>query len=305
MRGYLVVAALLGALGSAHADSTDQKKADALFEQGRALIEAHDDAGACGKFNEAIKLDPDAAGTMLNLGLCNQNLKKYRLALYWFRKAQARAHETNLPEYEKAAGIHTTDIIAWIATVKVEVNTPDVRVKIDGEVISPEDYLRIEIDGGHHVLDASAPGHRSSHQEFEVTGKGGKTLHVNLEVGDDSVVIDRGSNRRKIAVYTAIGGGLLMVASGVVSLVERSDYNHCVSDNMVQLQNSGCTYDSVEHDRKVARWVGTPLFAAGAVAVGVAAFVYLTAPTRERVNQTAFVPTVSGDGVGLAAVGRF
>src|SRR5882724_8619438 len=82
----------------------DQKRADALFAEGRKLIDAHDDVGACEKFNEAIKLDPDAAGTMLNLGLCNEHLKKFASALYWFRKAQARAHETQLPEYETAAG---------------------------------------------------------------------------------------------------------------------------------------------------------------------------------------------------------
>ena len=50
---------------------------------------------------------------MLNLGLCNQKLSKYRLALYWFRKAQARAHETNLPEYEQAAGQRTRDLANW------------------------------------------------------------------------------------------------------------------------------------------------------------------------------------------------
>ncbi|MFT3697529.1 MAG: hypothetical protein QM831_30580 [Kofleriaceae bacterium] len=304
MRGTALVAALALVTSSAVADPESQKKADALFAEGRKLIETHDDAGACEKFNQAIKLDPDAAGTMLNLGLCNQNLKKYRLALYWFRKAQVRAHETNLPEYETAAGNRTKDLSERIATIKVEVNTPNARVRLDGEVISPEDYLRVEIDGGHHVIEATAPGHKAFHQEIDVTGKGGETVSVNLEVGDDSVIVDRGHERRKKAVYLAIGGGALMVASGIVSLVARQRYFACVDGGFVK--DGTCTTENTpENEKWNARWIGTPLFGVGLAAVGVATYIYLSAPTRERVNQTAIVPTVSGDGAGLAAVGSF
>ena len=100
-----------------------QKRADELFEQGRKLLNAEpsDPAGACAKFNEAIKLDPDAPGTMLNLGLCNEKLHKYQTALYWFRKAQARAAETKppLPDYENAAKEHTFDLAGKVATIKI------------------------------------------------------------------------------------------------------------------------------------------------------------------------------------------
>ena len=122
MRVSVAVAAFLWAAGVAHADPTSQKRADELFAEGRKLIEKHDDAGACEKFDEAIKLDPDAAGTMLNLGLCNQNLKKYRRALYWYRKAQVRAHETSLPEYEQAAGQRTKDLVELVSVIKVELS---------------------------------------------------------------------------------------------------------------------------------------------------------------------------------------
>src|SRR5450432_714119 len=194
MRVSVLVATLWLGVGVASADPTAaQEKSKALFEDGRKLIEAHDDAGACAKFNEAIKLDPDAAGTMLNLGLCNQNLKKYRLALFWFRKAQARAHETNLPEYEAAAGTRTKDLVALVATIQIDASPADTRVKLDGEEISAADYLHVEIDEGHHVLDASSPGHKASHQEFDVQGKGGQTVSVHLEVGDDSIIIDHGA----------------------------------------------------------------------------------------------------------------
>src|SRR5687768_14215385 len=109
-------------VGSALADDGTRKRADELFEQGRKeLNEAGTNpaknAAACEKFDEAIKLDPEAPGTMLNLGLCNEKLEKYKTALYWFRKAQARASETGLPEYEEAAKEHTGDLAKKVATI--------------------------------------------------------------------------------------------------------------------------------------------------------------------------------------------
>lgn len=313
MRVPVALAALLFGFGVASADQASQKRADDLFAEGRKLIEQHQDAAACAKFDEAIKLDPDAAGTMLNLGLCNQNLHKYRLALYWFRKAQARAHETNLPEYEDAAGKRTQLLAGQIALVKIQLSAttpPDAVVRIDGEQIAQADYLHVEIDEGHHTLDARAPGHKASHSEFDVKGKGGETLTVDLVVGQD--VTDPGAGRRKIAVLTAIGGGALLLGSGAISLIAHHNYVKCTSGSALTPGVDGCqettqqgAQDYANRQYTLARWVATPIFIGGAVAVGVATYLYLTAPEKERVDQTAIVPTLSPDGAGLAAVGRF
>src|SRR5690242_9858288 len=60
------------------------------FDEGRALMDAHEPAQACAKFEQSIRLDPDAAGTMLNLGLCNAELDRVATSLRWFRKALTR-----------------------------------------------------------------------------------------------------------------------------------------------------------------------------------------------------------------------
>ncbi|MEO8554036.1 MAG: hypothetical protein ABI678_28875 [Kofleriaceae bacterium] len=316
MRVSVAMAALLSSWGVASADPATQKRADDLFGEGRKLIEQHQDAAACAKFDEAIKLDPDAAGTMLNLGLCNQNLKHYRLALYWFRKAQARAHETNLPEYEQAAGERTQLIAAQIAIVKVQLSgttPPDAVVRIDGEQIPPADYLHVEIDEGTHTLDARAAAHRSSHSEFDVKGRGGETLTVDLVTGED--VVDRGAGQRKIAVLTAIGGGALLLTSGAIALIAHHNYVKCTSGSTLTPSITGCpgsnatdfvpAQNYANDQWHLARYWATPIFIGGALAVGVATYLYLTAPEKERLDQTAIVPTFSSDGAGLAAVGRF
>jgi hypothetical protein len=305
-------------LGTALADDTPgkQKRADELFEQGRKLLaEAGTDkekvAEACTKFDEAIKLDPEAPGTMLNLGLCNEKLEKYKTALYWFRRAQARASETKLPDYEAAAKEHTVDLAGKVATIKITFPTPppaETKVKIDGMEISPADYLHAEVDPGPHTLVAGAPGKRIYTQEFTVEGRGGQTLEITFVEGDNTVVIDRGATRRKIAIFAAIGGGVLMLSAGGVALYAKSKYDLCTTKGKL---DDPLTPDCPETDPvaataygnkyvKMSRRVGTSLFAAGGVAIAVAAVLYFTAPAKERIDRTVFVPTVSPDQVGFA-----
>ena len=313
LRVSVVVATLLVAITLAHADPSSQKRADDLFAQGRKLIEAHDDIGACNKFDEAIKLDPDAAGTMLNLGLCNQNLKKYRLALRWFRKAQNRAHETNLPEYELAAGTRTKDLVDLVATIKIELSAttpPDARVRLDGEEIYAADFLHVEIDGGHHVLDTAAADHKPQHQEFDVVGKGGQSITVDLVPGDNSVLVDHGADRRRNAILTASVGGAFLVGAGVISGIARVHFGHCVSSGTLTPNTAAMPTNCPGKDdvsarnyandqQHLARYWGTSFFVVGTAAVGVATYMYLTAAQRERINQTVWVPTLAPDGVGL------
>lgn len=307
------------------------KEADMLFEQGRKKLEEADAlfaqakketnpqlaadkkveaekkaTEACEKFGDAIKLDPTAAGTMLNLGLCNEKLTKFKTALYWFRKAQFRATETKLPDHEKAAREHTTDLATKVATVTIafsEPPPPNAKVKIDGEEIKPDDYGHAEVDPGSHVLDAGAPGKKIVHEEFTVEGKGGQTMTIAFVAGENSIIVDRGRGRRRTALYLAIGGGVLWGASAVVSGWAKSKYNS--ANAIFVITQSPEDASKVNHYKDIARYYGTGLFVAGAVAIGVGAMLYFTAPQRERVDQTVFVPTIGPDQLGFAASGSF
>ncbi len=335
MRGLgvsLAVASWL-LLGSALADDKagKQKRADELFEQGRKMLnEAGDDktqiAAACEKFDEAIKLDPEAPGTMLNLGLCNEKLDKYKTALYWFRKAQARAFETHLPEYENAAKDHTRTLAEKVATVKITFSSPPpdgTKVRIDGEEIAPADYLHAEVDPGHHSLVVGAPGRKVFTQEFDVQGRGGDTLNVTLVEGESVIVVDRGAARRRNAYILAGGGVAMWAASGIISWWAKSKYDNYASGGMAitgpnddpggfcgtEAPANDCTVaeatDGANHYQSIARWVGTPIFIAGSLAIGGAIVMYVTAPDKERIDQTVFTPVVSPNEVGFALSRRF
>lgn len=331
----LVAACLVGMLlGTAAADdkSGKQKRADELFVEGRKLLEAgENNAGAaCEKFNEAIKLDPEAPGTMLNLGLCNELLFKYKTALYWFRKAQARAAETGLNDYEAAAKEHTVALKKdKVATIKIAFSTPapdGTRVKIDGDEVAPADYLAAEVDPGPHELVVGAPGKKIVTQSFNVEGRGGQTITIDLVEGDNVTISDPGAGRRKAAIITAAGGGVLLLGSLGVSLYARGKYTDCADNGTLKLDPNNDTMlapacaahqpdpsmatqeEAVKFTdkyRKMALYWGTGLFIAGVATVGVAAFLYFTAPDKERIDRTVFVPTLSPNEVGFALTRSF
>jgi tetratricopeptide (TPR) repeat protein len=114
------------ALACLAATAHEDPEADRLFEEGRKLLDTRPEQ-ACAKFDEAIKRDPDAPGVLLNLGLCNEKLGKYKTALYWFRKAQVRATESNLPDYVDAAVKHTATLTKQVARVNIQFTEPTPR----------------------------------------------------------------------------------------------------------------------------------------------------------------------------------
>jgi hypothetical protein len=322
-----VVSWVLIGTATAQEKSGKQQRADELFEQGRKELNAAGDdktkiASACEKFDQAIKLDPEAPGTMLNLGLCNEKLDKYKTALYWFRKAQARASETRLPDYETAAKEHTVDLASKVATIKIVFAggaAPEgTKVKIDNDEIAPADYLHAEVDPGHHTLVAGAPGRKIVTQEFDVEGRGGQTLTLELVEGSDTVIVDRGAGRRRAAIIIAVAGGALMATSGGISWWAKSRYRIYASDGAAMAggndggkfcKTGSCTTDEAtegaNHYQHIARYYATPIFVAGLAASVGAIVLYVTAPDKERIDRTVFTPVVTPTDVGFALTRSF
>lgn len=316
--------AILLAGGIAHADP----QSDQLFDEGRKLLDAGDAKGACDKFDKAIQIDPTAAGTMLNLGLCNEKLGKYATALHWFRKAQTAAAEATprLTQHEQVAKDHTVTLAGKVATIAITFSSgeapPDTKVKIDHADVAKEDYGRAEVDPGHHVLDAAAPNMVNVHQEFDVADKpgAGPTLAVAFVSGSNTITIDRGATRRKIAYGMGIGGLVLMGVAVIYGEHEKKLYcdnviggDACGCDNTpppcsptgvgtLKGNNASVVNDGPLHNAHV---YGTGIFVAGVAAVGGAIVLYVTAPHVEKIDQTVFIPTLTRDSAGFALSGRF
>src|SRR4051794_8883317 len=95
VRRLVAVACVIGSVSVAIAD---RSKADLLFDEGRKLANDGKFKEACEKFQAAIELDPEAPGTLLNLGQCNEKLAKLGSAIGWYRKAEAHGRQYKMQE---------------------------------------------------------------------------------------------------------------------------------------------------------------------------------------------------------------
>ncbi|MCX5741236.1 MAG: tetratricopeptide repeat protein [Proteobacteria bacterium] len=290
---------------SAHAEDANakQQEADRLFTEGRELLAKKQPNEACEKFERANQLDPLAAGTKLNLGLCYEELGKYHTAIKWFREALARAAESHLPDHEEAARTHTQMLVLKVPSIAIELAAPvpaELRITIDGEEIKASDYAHVELDPGAHQLVARAPGKRIARQAFELATAANKTISLALIDGDSTLMLDPGKPRR----YVAYGAGVVGVGLWVATLVYGLNKKAFYDQEKAEMTPAG--NDAANGAARALRRTGTTMFAVGTLAIGGAALLYFTAPDKRAAADTmAWTPTLSTDGVGVAYAGRF
>ena len=166
MISCLSAAILCGGARPAAAQPTpeDAALATTLFQDGRALMAGGRIAEACPKLEESQRLDP-GGGTLLNLALCHEQAG--RLARSWseFNDAAAVARRDGRRDRELAADSHAAAL--WPRLSKLTVVVPPLsmvqglRVDWDGREMDRAAWsTAIPVDGGEHVVRATAPGRR-------------------------------------------------------------------------------------------------------------------------------------------------
>lgn len=167
MRAPLIVLsvcllAVLHPLPAAAQPGSRSAAAEALFREGRRLMDLHQYAEACPKLAESQELDP-AAGTLLNLGDCYE--KTGRMASSWgaFNEASRSAQARNRADWEKIGRERAAAIEPHVSrltlTVPAGVDMPELRLSRDGVPVGrPEWGVAIPVDAGRHKIEASAPG---------------------------------------------------------------------------------------------------------------------------------------------------
>lgn len=255
------------------------------FTEGRALLEAGDFTGACAKFTVSIQADPDAPGTLLNLGLCNEKLGKTATALAWYRKAQFRSAETSMADYEAAAKRQTFALAPTVPTLRIDA-AAGATVLLDGTPVSDVDRARIELDPGSHVIEVGR-------ERRTITVKDGDKTTLDLRPPPPKryIVVDRGVTQRRYAYIAAGAGVAFYAASATLTLVAKSKYDG--TDHP----------ETYLHWQNVARYGGTSLFLVGTAALATGAYLYIKAPGKERIEQV--TPIVGTNQVGVGVAGSF
>lgn len=172
-------AAPRGALAS---DPQEQQLAQALFDDGRRLMDAKRYSEACPKLAESQRLDP-GGGTLLNLAICHEGEGKLATAKNDFDEALAVAVRDGRRDRQTIARQRIAAIEAAVPRVTVLVapasDIDGLVVKLDGLALRRAAWgVATPVDPGSHLVEATATGRApwSSTVEIDATQK--KTVGV-------------------------------------------------------------------------------------------------------------------------------
>lgn len=326
----IVLSLCVGAASPAFAQNAPRAQtaaAEALFTQGRALMEAGDYAQACPKLAESQRLDP-ASGTLLNLGICYQKAGKTASAWGTFKEAVVMARRDDRPERVAFAEEQIAALEATLSYLTVSVDAGSrverLEVRVDGSLLGAGAWgTAIPTNPGKHNVEASAPGRKPWSAEVELGASQDKQAvaipplqpearpeqeppprpqpaapppTTTAPVGMDAGV---GSGSQRTLGYVVGGAGLVALGVGsyfgVKALSRWSDRNdHCT--------DAGCDGQAVTYGEDASKYgyIADVGVGVGLVGVGVGTYLLLTAPSDEDTQVGVRVePVVARDSAGM------
>jgi hypothetical protein len=181
----LVLASLLLA-GSAHAEPSAIQKstADALFKEGKKLLDAKDFDAACPKLAESASLQP-GGGVQLALAICHEGQGKLATAYNDYREALALAKRDKRQDREDIASGKLAELEPKLSRLVIDVSdaarAQTLAITLDGASLTSASWgIPIPVDGGTHTVVVTAPGKKE--QSFDVTVKPKGDKH-RVEIG--------------------------------------------------------------------------------------------------------------------------
>jgi tetratricopeptide (TPR) repeat protein len=295
----------------AHAQGAPQSQADALFAEGRDLLEKGRYAEACAKLAKSEELAP-AVGTLLNLAYCWEQAGKLRSAMDAYLQAEAfagAAGETKRAAFAKDryAAVEPRAIKLVVRVAPPE--TPGLEVKRNGVVIPKTELDRpTAVDPEDYVITATAAGRMPWRGAVIVKGEGSVvTVIVPPLVEQPKLVAaatapseNKLGSRRLAALglgavsALAIGGGVAL-AFGAKSRYDDAGA-HC--------DDAGCdeTGNAIQHGAAVQGNIATALIGLGLLAAGSGIYLWIIgAPEDEKKTSLRFETHPLGAALG----GRF
>lgn len=276
---------LIAGMSIARADTqSNEATAQALFEAGRALIDAGRIDEACDKFVESQQLDPQV-GTKLNIADCRirqaRLVEAYELFVEAKGEPRASAYHVNYAGkkiQELEAKLVRVTIVAADADASVQLGTAD---KLDPRPRRGWDH--IVVAPGKLVIVASAPGRKSYRHEQAV--EAGQTVTV-------AVPLLEVETRRRFGtpvILATVGGGL-MVVSAALGLHAKSRYDTAVG----AVDQAGVDGAQTEAD------VATGFLVVGAITATVGLVIHV----KSRRSRLSIAPATDGS-VGIVFGGRY
>jgi hypothetical protein len=149
--------------------------ADALFREGRTLLDAKRFDEACPKLAESQKQEP-GAGTLLALALCHEGQGKTATAWNELNEAAALGKRVGRNDLAGAAQKRANAMEPLLSRIVVHVpkaGDAEYQVKCDGEALDAKLWdTPIAVDPGEHHVDVSAKGKVARSYAVRLTGAG-------------------------------------------------------------------------------------------------------------------------------------
>jgi hypothetical protein len=193
----------------------DKAEADRLFEQGRELLAKGERAEACKLFDDSFRKDPRAVGTMLNLGLCREEVGQVASAVRFYAEARDRAHDQNLPEHQEAAERKIAMLSPRVPHIAIALppNTSGARVLLDDTVLAADQLTDVTVDPGTHSIVVTAPDKLPYDTKLDVKeGEHAKIVVPPLE-GAKTIVVH--TDRRRLWGKLAVGSGATLIIGAI------------------------------------------------------------------------------------------
>ncbi|MCA9585408.1 MAG: hypothetical protein KC657_08630 [Myxococcales bacterium] len=257
-------------------------EADALFLEGRALLQQGKHAEACAKLTRSNRIAP-AVGTLINLGFCSEQLGRMLSAMEAYSEAEILARRAGDTKRATFALERIADVSPRMMKLKIRVSEPDTPglvVQRNKVAVPRTDFgVPVPIDPDEIVLTATAPGRAPWSLDLHARGEGA-TLDVLVPPLD--AVERRPRDAEGVRITTKRAGaialgavGLTAVASAVVlGLTAKSRYD----DSLAFCDPSGCDARAVDAQRSAAAQgnVATLVGALGLAALGGGVYFWLT-----------------------------
>lgn len=204
----LSTAAPGGALAQEPAADADTARADALFEEARALMASGDHAAACPKLEESQRIRP-GIGTLFNLADCHEKTGQLVLAYKEFTEVAERTKVALQADREKIARERLAALEAKVPRVIVAV--PDehreAKVAIDGQDLPASGWnVPQPLEAGDHVVTASLPDRKKPFEQKFTVAAG--DAPVTITIGEEGT--DSGASGGKRSVGLIVTGSILM-----------------------------------------------------------------------------------------------
>lgn len=320
----LVISAIMAVGSRAHAQVA-AAQAEALFRQGRELLEARKVSEACTAFEQSQKLEP-AIATLLNLAGCRELNHQYASAWGYFLQAEREtrtAVDADGMKFHGVAEARAAAIERKVSRLTISVTAAS---QIDGlellrgtTPVEPSAWNRaLPVDGGTYTITARAPG-TAPWTTTVTVGEETDTKTVDVprlqaaapEENDEDEgepPTDIPTRSRALALPISLGAVAVLALGGAVAFELSAESTFDESQTEPDPTTSDRLFAKANHKRYAAE----ALAVTGLVAGGVAVWLYVrdsrdaaVAPSVAASRSVNVAPTFTAAFSGLEIWGRF